>query len=85
MVLPGSASGWQVIRAGILPRWTGVALGVGVVAVAATQAAPEGVQLVAARIRAVAFAGMGIALTSGHRAAQRVDATRPVRSTRRWE
>jgi hypothetical protein len=83
MVAAGIGFGLAVIRAGVLPRWTGVALAVGVVAVAATQAAPEGLQLVAAAIRAAAFAGMGIALVSGH--SQRVDATSPVRSTRRWE
>lgn len=65
MVIAGIGFGLAVIRAGVLPRWTGVALAVGVVAVAATQTAPAGVQLVAAALRAVAFAGMGIALTAG--------------------
>lgn len=64
MVFAGIGFGLAVIRAGVLPRWTGVALAAGVVAVAATQAAPEGVQLVAAGIRATAFAGMGIASMS---------------------
>ncbi len=85
MVIAGIGFGLAVIRAGVLPRWSGAALAAGVVAVAATQAAPEGVQLVAAGIRAIAFAGMGIALISRRRPAQRVDATSPVRSTRRWE
>ncbi|TPG32702.1 hypothetical protein [Mycolicibacterium hodleri] len=73
MVFAGIGFGMAVMRARVLPRWTGVALAVGVVAVAATQAAPEGVQLVAAGIRAVAFGGMGFALTkwSGHPADRR--------------
>jgi len=62
MVLAGLGFGWATIRARVLPAWTGVALMVGVVAVAATQGAPEGVQLVAAGIRALAFAGMGLAV-----------------------
>ncbi len=68
MVIAGIGFGLAVIRAGVLPRRTGVALALGVVAVAATQTAPAGVQLVAAVLRAAAFAGMGIALTArGHR------------------
>lgn len=62
MVLAGLAFGWATIRAGVLPRWTAVALMVGVVLVAATQGAPEGVQLLAAGIRDLGFAGMGAAL-----------------------
>ena len=50
----------------VLPSWTGVALAAGVVAVAATQIAPSGVQLVATRIRATAFVGMGCALLRAH-------------------
>ena len=62
MVVAGIGFGLAVIRADVLPAWTGVALATGVVAVAATQSAPLGVQLVAAGIRAAAFAGMGFAL-----------------------
>ncbi len=62
MVFAGLGFGLAVIRARVLPRWTGVALMVGVVLVALTQTAPEGVQLLAAGIRALAFAGMGAAL-----------------------
>ena len=71
MVVAGIGFGLAVIRAGVLPPWTGVALAVGVIAVAATQAAPEVVRLVAAGIRAVAFGGMGISLMSGRWAARR--------------
>jgi hypothetical protein len=52
MVIGGLGFGLAVIRAAVLPRWTGLALIAGVVAVAVTQSAPEGVQLVAAGIRA---------------------------------
>jgi hypothetical protein len=65
MVLAGIGFGLAVIRARLLPAWTGVRLGAGVVAVAATQSAPEGAQLAAAAIRDLAFAGMGLALLSG--------------------
>jgi hypothetical protein len=62
MVFAGIGFGVALIRARVLPAWTGVALGVGVTLVAATQSAPEGVQLIAAAIRDLAFAGMGLAL-----------------------
>ncbi|MBJ7336108.1 hypothetical protein [Mycolicibacterium sp.] len=62
MVLSGLGFGVAVIRAGVLPAWTGLTLMVGVLAVAASQTAPEGVQVIAAAIRATAFAGMGLAL-----------------------
>jgi hypothetical protein len=62
MVVAGLAFGWATIRAGVLPRWTAVTLMAGVVLVAATQGAPEGVQLVAAGVRDLGFAGMGAAL-----------------------
>jgi hypothetical protein len=64
MVFAGVGFGVALIRAHVLPAWTGVALGVGVTLVAATQSAPEGVQLIAAAIRDLAFAGMGLALLS---------------------
>jgi hypothetical protein len=62
MVLAGIGFGVAVFRAGVLPAWTGFALGVGVVLVAATQTAPEGVQLLTAAVRDLGFAGMGLAL-----------------------
>ncbi len=62
MVLAGIAFGSAVVRARVFPPWTGVTLIAGVVLVAATQASPEGVQLIAAGIRDLAFAGMGAAL-----------------------
>jgi hypothetical protein len=68
MVTAGIGFGVAVVRAGVLPAWTGVVLGVGVVAVALTQTAPEGIQLAAAGIRAAGFAGMGLALLLAARA-----------------
>jgi hypothetical protein len=62
MVLAGLGFGGAVVRAGVLPRWTGIALMVGVVLVAFSQDLPEGLQLLAAAIRALGFAGMGAAL-----------------------
>jgi hypothetical protein len=62
MVLAGLSFGYAVARAGILPRWTAVALMLGVVLVSVSQGLPESVQLVAAGIRDLGFAGMGAAL-----------------------
>jgi hypothetical protein len=72
MVFAGLGFGSAVIRAGVLPRWTGIALMTGVVLVALSQNAPETAQTLAAAIRALGFAGMGAALlrapsTSGPR------------------
>jgi hypothetical protein len=67
MVLAGLAFGWAVIRAGVLPRWTAIALMAGVVLVAISQGMPEGAQVVAAGIRDLGFAGMGAALLRAHR------------------
>jgi hypothetical protein len=62
MLLAGLGFGYAVIRARVLPAWTGAALMAGVVLVALTQGTAEGVQLVAAGIRDLGFAGMGAAL-----------------------
>jgi hypothetical protein len=62
MVLAGLAFGWAVIRAGVLPRWTAIALMAGVVLVAISQDVPEGAQVVAAGVRDLGFVGMGAAL-----------------------
>jgi hypothetical protein len=68
MVLAGLAFGCAVIRAGVLPRWTAIALMAGVVLVAISQGMPEGAQVVAAGIRDLGFAGMGAALLRTGRA-----------------
>ncbi|MET0767530.1 MAG: hypothetical protein ABWY50_07800 [Aeromicrobium sp.] len=62
MVFAGLGFGYAVHRARMLPTWTGVALMTGVILVALAQSLPDGVQLVAAGVRALGFAGMGAAL-----------------------
>lgn len=62
MLIAGVWFGYAVVRADVLPRWAGVALALGVLAVAGSQGAPEGLQLVAAGLRDVGFAGMGAGL-----------------------
>jgi hypothetical protein len=62
MVLAGVGFGLAVIRAGVLPPWTGIALMAGVVLVAVSQNLPEGLQVLAAGVRDLGFAGMGAAL-----------------------
>ena len=61
MVAAGCCFGVAVVRAAVLPRWTGWALIAGVVLVAATTGLPDLVRTVAAAIRASAFIGMGLA------------------------
>lgn len=67
IVLAGLAFAAEVIRAGSLPRWTGFSLGIGVVLVAATQGAPDALQLLAVGLRDAGFAGMGLCLIGGVR------------------
>ncbi len=62
MVLAGLAFGTAVIRAHVLPQWTGLALIAGVVLVAASSGAPEIAQTASAGLRDLAFLGMGAAL-----------------------
>lgn len=62
MVLAGLAFGAAVVRARTLPRWTGIALMLGVVLVAVSSALPDLVQTAAAGVRDLGFAGMGAAL-----------------------
>jgi hypothetical protein len=62
MVLAGLGFGVAAFRAGVIPRWTGVALMVGVVLVALSQSLPDGAQVFAAAVRDLGFAGMGAAL-----------------------
>lgn len=66
MVLAGLCYGSAVIRAAVLPRWTGIALIAGVITVSLSQTLPEGAQLVAAAVRDLGFAGMGAALLRVH-------------------
>jgi hypothetical protein len=62
MFVAGVWFGAAVARAGVVPRWTGVALALGVTLVVATQGAPEGLQLLAVAVRALGIAGMGAGL-----------------------
>jgi hypothetical protein len=62
MVLAGSAFGIAVVRAGVLPRWSGVLLLIGVALVALASPLPALVQTLSAGVRDLAFAGMGLSL-----------------------
>jgi hypothetical protein len=62
MVLAGSAFGVAVVRARMLPRWTGVLLVLGVVLVALSSPLPGSVQMLSAGVRDLAFAAMGLSV-----------------------
>lgn len=62
LVLGGVAFGAAVVRAGVLPRWTGFCLIAGVIAVAAVSGLPTVARTLAAALPAAAFIGMGCAL-----------------------
>jgi hypothetical protein len=62
MLIAGSAFGLAVIRAGVLPRWTGVVLVAGVILVGVSSVLPAVAQTASAGIRDLAFAGMGASL-----------------------
>jgi Ca2+/Na+ antiporter len=76
MVLAGTALGLAVVRARVLPRWTGVTLIAGVVLIAASSALPDLAQTVSAGVRDLAFVGMGASLLNGR---LRRTVTTPVR------
>jgi hypothetical protein len=65
MLVGGLAFGLAVVRARVLPRWTGVCLMAGVVLVAAASGLPDIARTVAAAVPDAAFIGMGFALLSG--------------------
>jgi hypothetical protein len=70
MLMGGLAFGAAVVRAGVLPRWTGVGLMAGVVAVVAASGSPTWVRAAAEALPAAAFTGMGwAALTHAGRVA----------------
>ncbi|PFG39554.1 hypothetical protein ATJ97_2064 [Georgenia soli] len=62
MVVSGLCLGLAVVRAGLLPRWTGYALALGMVMVAVASGLSPLAQLVAAAVRDAAFMGMGASL-----------------------
>ena len=73
MVLAGSAFGVAVVRAGVLPRWTGVLLIAGVGLVALASPLPEAAQVLSAGVRDIAFAGMGLSLLIGSQPTRRAN------------
>jgi hypothetical protein len=67
MLVAGSAFGLAVIRAGVLPRWTGVMLVVGVILVGTSSVLPGIAQTASAGVRDLAFAGMGASMLGARR------------------
>lgn len=65
MLTGGAAFGVAVVRAGVLPRWTGVCLAAGVVLVAAASGLPVLARAIAEAFPAAGFIGMGSALLRG--------------------
>jgi hypothetical protein len=65
MLVGGLAFGLAVVRARVLPRWTGVCLMVGVVLVVTASGLPNIARTVAAAVPTAAFTGMGFALLGG--------------------
>jgi hypothetical protein len=78
MVVAGSAFGVAVIRANVLPPWTGMTLVAGVVMVALSSMLPSFAQMVCAGVRDLGFAGMGIALMRGPRLSHPGSLRRPL-------
>ena len=62
LLIGGLAFGLAVVRAGVLPRWTGLCLMVGVILVVAASGRSDLVRTIAAAFPAAAFAGMGYTL-----------------------
>jgi hypothetical protein len=62
MVAAGSAFGVAVVRAGVVPRWTGVTLIAGVVLVALSSELPTLAQIASSGVRDLGFAAMGLYL-----------------------
>jgi hypothetical protein len=62
MVVGGLTFGLAVVRAGVLPRWAGIALMVGVILVAAASGLPTVARTLAEALPAAAFVGMGTRL-----------------------
>lgn len=60
LLVGGLAFGVAVVRARILPRWTGICLPAGVVLVAAVSGLPDIARTGATAVPAIAFIGMGL-------------------------
>ena len=67
MVLGGIAFGAAVIRARVLPRWTGICLIAGVTLVVAASGLPTFARAIAETVQGAAFIGMGLALLRADR------------------
>jgi hypothetical protein len=61
MVLAGVIFGFAVMRARVLPRWTGATLVAGMVLMAVTSGLLDAAQTASAGVRDLAFAAMGVA------------------------
>jgi hypothetical protein len=68
MVAAGLAFGFAVVRAGVLPGWTGTLLMAGMASMVIASFLPDVVQTAAAALRDMAFVGMGasLVLTARH-------------------
>jgi len=77
MILAGIGFGLAVYRAGVLPRWTGLGLIMGMVLMAVTSTLPPVTQLASAAVRDLAFAAMGAALLVPSRRPEHPGAGRP--------
>jgi hypothetical protein len=67
MLIGGVAFGLAVAASGVLPRWTGICLIVGVVLVVAASGLPTLARTIAEAFPAIAFTGMGLALLQRRR------------------
>ena len=76
MVIAGIAFGVAIVRASVLPRWTGAALILGMILMTVGTALPDVAQTAAAGVRDLAFAGMGAALVR-HGGPQRIPRLTP--------
>ncbi|MGX6608470.1 hypothetical protein ACWKSP_41080 [Micromonosporaceae bacterium Da 78-11] len=72
MVVAGIGFGTAVIRARVLPRWTGATLIAGMLLMAATISLPATAQTASAGVRDLAFAAMGAALLARARRRARI-------------
>jgi hypothetical protein len=62
MIAAGLAFGAAVIKANVLPRWTGALLMLAMLLMVVATALPDAAQTAAAATRDIAFAGMGVSL-----------------------
>ena len=81
LVFGGVTFGLAVIRAAVLPRWTGLCLMLGVVLVACASSGSNLARTIAAALPATAFAGMGWALAVRRSAASKEALRSPALTT----